>query len=467
MGQPLDVTPAYAQPARGGSSGRPPLIDPARLLLRAAGWLKLYVLVCLLPMGVSLLGPVPGGRGFWTEFGVGLGMVGFGMLAAQCLTTARFPWVAPRVGADAELIFHRRAGILAFLVVMAHPAVLVVTDPAYLSYFDPRVNFLRAVFLSAAVVGLVLLVALPLWRLSFGLGYEWWRLTHGAITVGVLLVAVAHAVQVGHYTNRFWKQVFWAGLGGAGMLLVAHTRVVKPLLVSRRPYRVAGVRPGRGSVYSLVLEPDGHDGLRFRAGQYAWVTVGDTPFALQQHPFTVASSDARPDRIEFAVKELGDFTGAVKDIRPGTRAFLEGPYGAFTLDPDPAVGGFFVAGGVGVTPFLSMLLTARDRGDRRPFVLVYANDTWDGVAFREELDDLRAALNLKVVHVLRDPSDGWEGETGYVTAEVLGRHLPPWAVNRFHYYLCGPGPLMDAAEKALAGRGVPPWKRASERFQIV
>lgn len=461
MGSPVDVLPERERPV----SVTP--LDPARLLLRAAWWLKLYALLCLLPLGVSLAGPPPGGRGFWVEFGVGLGMVGFGMLVAQCLTTARFPRVAPGVGSDAELIFHRRAGILAFLVVMAHPAVLILTDPRHLAYFDPRANALRAVFLSMAVVGLVLLVALPLWRLSFGLGYEWWRLTHGALTVGVLLVAVAHAIQVGHYTNRFWKQVFWAGFGGAGMLLVLHTRVAKPLLVARRPYRVAGVRAERGDVYSLALEPDGHGGLDFRAGQYAWVTVGDTPFVLQQHPFTVASSDARPDRVEFAVKELGDFTASVKDIPAGTLAFVEGPYGAFTLDPNPAVGGFFVAGGVGVTPFLSMLRSARDRGDRRPFVLVYANDTWDRVAFREELDELRAILDLTVIHVLRNPPDGWAGDVGYVTREAIKRHLPGWAVNRFHYYLCGPEPLMDAAEAALAGLGVPPWRRASERFQIV
>lgn len=468
MGDSVDVVPAERRSAGAAPGGpRPPTIDPMRLLLRAARWLAVYVGLCLLPVGVSLLGPPPGGRGFWVEFGAGLGMVGFGMLAVQCLTTARFPWVAPGVGADAELIFHRRAGILAFLVVMAHPAVLILTDPKYLAYFDPRVNTLRAVFLSMAVVGLVLLVALPLWRLSLGLGYEWWRLTHGAVTAGVLLVAVAHAIQVGHYTNRFWKQAFWAAFGGAGMLLVAHTRVVKPVLVARRPYRVAGVRPERGDVSALALEPDGHAGLAFTPGQYCWVTLGDSPFVLQQHPFTVASSAARPSRIEFAVKNLGDFTGSVKDTPAGTRAYVEGPYGGFTLDPDPAVGGFFVAGGIGVTPFLSMLRTARDHGDRRPFVLVYANPAWDGVAFREELDGLRAALNLTVVHVLETPPDGWAGETGLVTTDLIARHLPGWAVNRYHYYACGPGPLMDAAAAAFAALGVPPWRWASERFQIV
>jgi predicted ferric reductase len=470
MGGPGSEIAADGRP-RGDEAAAPPspgpALDPAGLLGRAAVWFGLYLLVCLVPLAVLASGCLPPGRGFWTEFGTALGMVGFGMLVAQCLTTARFRWVAPGVGSDAELIFHRRTGILAFLLVMAHPAVLIAANPAYLDYFNPGVNFLRAVFLIAATLGLVCLVVLPLWRLSFGMGYEWWRLTHGAVTAGVLLVGVAHAIQVGHYTNAFWKQALWAGFGGAGVLLVAHSRLVKPLLVARRPYRVAEVRDERGAVYTLVLEPDGHGGLRFTAGQYCWITLGDTPFTLQQHPFTVASSDARPGRVEFAIKEFGDFTGSVKNIPPGTRAFVEGPYGAFTLDPDPGVGGFFVAGGIGITPFLSMLRSCRDRGDGRRLVLIYANNTWDEVAFREELEGLRTALNLTVVHVLRDPPDGWAGETGYVDRELIGRYLPGWAVNRFHCYACGPEPLMDAAAEAFAALGVPPWRQASERFQVV
>jgi predicted ferric reductase len=445
--------------------GPPPRLDLR--LLRAGIWLGLYGVLCLLPLVVGLAGPTLPGRAFWIEFGSALGMVGFGMLAVQCLTTARFRWVAPGYGSDAELLFHRRAGILAFFFVMAHPIVLIAADVRYLEYFDPTVNFLRAVFLSAAVVGLVLLVVLPLWRLNFGLNYEWWRLTHAGLTVGVLIVAIAHAIQVAHYTNTLWKQAFWVLLGGGGIALVAHTRLGKPFLSRRRPYRVVGVRDERGAVYSLILEPDGHPGLRFRAGQYVWITVGDTPFRLQQHPFTISSSDARPERIELGIKELGDFTATIKDIAPGTRAFLEGPYGAFTLDKNPAVGGFFIAGGIGVTPFISMIRSCRDRGDRRRLVLIYANNNWDEVAFREELDELQKELNLTVVHVLRDPPDGWIGESGYVTHEVIARNLPPKDVRSFFYYMCGPEPLMDMAEAALRDLGVRPWRRSSERFQIV
>ena len=83
-----------------------------------------------------------------------------------------------------------------------------------------------------------------------------------------------------------------------------------------------------------------------------------------------------------------------------------------------------IAGGVGIAGLISMLRTMADRKDGRPAVLFYANGEWDGVTFRAELEHLKDRLNLAVVHVLERPPEAWTGETGYVTAEVLARHLP-------------------------------------------
>jgi ferredoxin-NADP reductase len=99
-------------------------------------------------------------------------------------------------------------------------------------------------------------------------------------------------------------------------------------------------------------------------------------------------------------------------------------------------------------------------------VLVYANVEWDGVAFREELEQLEARLDLTVVHVLERPPEHWTGETGYVGPETLQRHLPP-GYRRFQYFICGPDPMMDAAEAALVGLGVPPERVHTERFDMV
>jgi ferredoxin-NADP reductase len=138
----------------------------------------------------------------------------------------------------------------------------------------------------------------------------------------------------------------------------------------------------------------------------------------------------------------------------------------FSPDHDEGPGFGLVAGGVGIAGLISMLRTMADRRDVRPVALFYANRDWDGMAFREEVGALQDRLDLAVVHVLEQPPADWAGETGRLTAEVLERHLPP-GFRRFQFFICGPDPMIDAAEAALVRLGVPGERVHTERFDMV
>lgn len=429
-------------------------------------WGCLYLAIALAPLGLVLVGVVPAGRGFLLEFGVGLGIVGFSLLALQFVTTGRFHQAGSHFGTDMILLFHRQMGLAAFAFVVAHPLVLFVARPEYLEYLDIRVNAMRTIALVAATIAVTLLVATSLWRERFGLNYEWWRFVHAGLSVLVLLVGLVHALQVGHYVASLWKQALWVILTAVPLLLLAHVRLVRPWLAGRRPYRVAEVRKERGDSCTLVLDPEDHAGAKFSAGQYYWITVGPTAFSLQQHPYSTSSSAQASGRVEFTIKALGDFSTSVRDLPPGERAYLEGPFGTFTLEAQPLDGAVFIMGGIGITPAMSMLRGCRDRGDRRPMLLIYANTDWEGVAFREELEELRQELNLTVVHVLEEAPEGWQGETGLLTPELLDRHLPTDGRD-YHYFVCGPLKMSEIVERALSARGVPIWNRSVELFQMV
>jgi predicted ferric reductase len=123
---------------------------------------------------------------------------------------------------------------------------------------------------------------------------------------------------------------------------------------------------------------------------------------------------------------------------------------------------------VGITPIMSMLRTLADRGDQRPLLLIYANLDWDNIIFREELEILKEQLKLSLVYVLAKPSDGWSGETGYVTQAMLDRYLPKEKErDTIEVFVCGPPPMMDAVELALTRIGVPFGDYHSERFNLV
>jgi predicted ferric reductase len=220
-------------------------------------------------------------------------------------------------------------------------------------------------------------------------------------------------------------------------------------------------------VWTLALRPESAAPLRFAPGQFAWLTLRSSPFAMREHPFSIASSAERGDRVEVSIKAIGDFTSTIKDVKVGETAWIDAPYGTFSIDDQPDAHGYaFVAGGIGVAPIMSTLRTLADRGDRRPLVLFYGNRVWDRVAFREELEGLYARLNLKVVHVLLEPPADWPGERGFISEDVLMRHLPPER-HLFHCFLCGPTPMTTSVEHSLAALGIPAAQVHSEIFDWV
>jgi predicted ferric reductase len=434
-------------------------------LPQALFWILGFLVLAMLPAAVGMTGELPPGRGFWIELGSLLGFLGLGVLSLQCVTTGRFRWFAAGFGFDNLLLFHKQMGVFALVLVLAHPAILIAADPVFLEYFDPRVKFFRAVALAFVTAASLVLIATSLWRVTLRLSYERWRLLHGFLSLAVLFLGLGHVLMVDHYGEPLWKKGAWILMVGPAMYLVVHSRVVRPWLMRRHPYRIVEGRPQRNDSWTLVIEPEGHEGLRFRAGQFLWITVGDSPYSMQQHPFSIASSPT-DRRIELTVKNLGDFTGWVKNLKPGTRAWLEGPYGCFHRSPTESEGAVLIAGGVGVTPIMSMLRDARDRGDRSPLILFDGNTAWEDVMFREEIAEMAEQMNLKVVHVLTEPPDHWEGETGYIDEELLDRHLPQDR-EKYEYFICGPGPLLDLIEPILRKMKVPARAIHTERFDMV
>ncbi len=426
-------------------------------------WLFIYFLLALLPLIIAVLGKIPEYRSFAVEAGAALGFIGLGMLGLQFLFSGRIRWVAPSYGMDNILQYHRETGILSFLFVMAHPLTLIVVEPDFLAYFNPAENLPRAMALIFVSVALIVLTASSLWRLTFGLSYEMWRLVHGVLSLSVIFIGVVHSLQVSHYLNALWQQLAIVIIMGAYGYLVIHTRIIRPWRISKKPYVVEEVIAERDDCWTLKLQPLGHPGMRYKAGQFAWITLGDTPFSMQQHPFSLASA-AHDSTILLTAQNSGDFTSTWKDVKPGSRAFLEGPFGSFY--PEAGKNLFMVMGGIGITPAMSMLRTLRKENDSRQAVLVYANPDWEAITFREELEELNKEINLKLVHVLEEAPEGWQGETGRIDLDLLKRHMPENSED-YAFYLCGPKPMQDAAELALRDLGVD-WRWLySERFQII
>ncbi len=436
-------------------------------LLSVVFWLGAYLVVVTAPLFALLAGPVPPPGGFWWDFSMGLGFAALAMMGVQFILTARFRRATMPFGIDIIYYFHRFLAIFALVIAASHYLIIRIDNPAALGAANP-VNAPAHMSAGRAAIALFLFLVLSsLTRRRLGVDYDLWRWTHALVATIAFVFALWHVVATGYYIGTDWKQALWTGYGLFWIALIGHVRIIKPWRMLRSPYRVAEVRRERGDAYTLILEPEGHAGMRFQPGQFAWLTLGGSSFALKEHPFSMASSAARAGTIEFGIKAVGDFTRSAMNVPPGQKAFLDGPYGAFSTDRHPRAPGYvFVAGGVGVAPIMCMLRTLADRGDRRPLVLFYGNRRWERVLYREELEALAASLDLRVIHILGEPPEDWRGERGLLTPAILERHLPA-SRGGLHCFICGPTAMTQVTEKWLAALGIQRARIHSELFEWV
>ena len=461
--------------ARKGTRSRPSSpwhnrFKAAKRTAQGAFLILAYLTVAIAPLVLAWSGMEPG-RGFLIDFSVALGFVGLSLMGLQFVVAARSRTVAAPFGMDVLMQYHRQIAYTSLLFILAHPALLFVADTRYLALLDVTSAPLRAKMAVISTVALLVMVALSVWRKGLRIGYELWQWTHAVLAFVVMAAALAHVLLVGYYVNEPLEVALWLWMTVVFFGLVLWVRVVRPLELRSKAWRIEDVIPERGNICTVVLKPsrlraNKSEGLRFEPGQFAWITIDGSPFAITRHPFSISSSAEKTGRVALSIKAAGDFTQDVGHLEPGATAYLDGPHGAFTIDRHDGPGFVLIGAGVGITPLMSILRTMADRRDLRPCYLFFGNREWEGVAFREEIEEIKGRLNLEVVHVLSRPPEGWEGEKGRIGAEVLARHLPE-RYRSLQYFICGPDPLMDAAEDALVHLGVPKRRVHSERFVMV
>ncbi len=436
------------------------------MYLQGFFWIAVYLTLVLTPLFALFVGPTPAGEGFLWDFSLALGFASLTMMAVMFLLTARFRSATAPFGIDIIYYFHRQSSVVALLFVIAHPVLLFTAAPDMLLMLWPPYTPWHLAAGIGSFLAMIALMVTSLRRKQLGIEYDNWRLGHVLLAVIAVVLGAAHIVGVGHYVDVGWKGVLWGLIGASCIAAFAYVRLYSPARQLRHPYRVKELIEERGDAWTVVLSPEGHDGFKFEAGQFAWLTLWSSPYALKEHPFSFSSSAERKD-LSFTIKTLGDFTNRIPEVRPGELAYLDAPYGAFSIDRHPkAKGYFFVAGGIGIAPVMSMLRTLADRGDTRPLHLIFGYSSWDRFTFREELEELTQKLNLVFVPVLGEPHEGWKGETGMLTPELLERYLPEERTERV-CFICGPVPMIESVERSLSAAGVSLSHIHSELFDLV
>lgn len=436
--------------------------------MRPVALIGLYVSIVLLPLLLAWFGARPP-RSFINELATGAGLLAFAIILVEFVLSGRFRGISGRVGMDVTMLYHQLLARTALILALVHP-FLYRGDFDYQRPWDPTRQLTLTNNFDALATGLVawvlllVFVAISIARDQLPYRYETWRLMHGAGAVLIAGFGLHHTMNAGRYSQDPILAGVWLTLFGVAIASLVYVYLVEPLLQRNQAWRVASVKPLALKTWELTLEPENHTGLKFVAGQFAWINVGNSSFSLHENPFSISSAPGDGSAIQFVIKELGDFTGTVGRIEPGTKAHIDGPHGNLTISGRGEPGIALIAGGVGIAPLLGILGQLKIDKDSRPSVLVYANRVEEQIVYRDELETLARDHGTELVQVLSEPPQGWSGPVGWVDSKLLRDIFGSQERKRWLYVLCGPVAMMEAVERGLLDIGVPHHNIVSERF---
>ncbi|MEO1206531.1 MAG: ferredoxin reductase family protein [Pseudomonadota bacterium] len=409
-------------------------------------------------------------RPFWDELASGAGMLAFAIILTEFVLSGRFRTVSRKIGMDITMRFHQLLARTALVLAVLHPFLYQSPFNRVQPWDTTRQFAITSDFtnLATGIAAWILLgafVLLSIGRDRIHYTYETWRLAHG---LGALLIAALllhHTLEAGRYSQDPALAAVWIILFAIALFTLIWVYAIKPSSQRGEPWTVQSVERQGLKTWQVTLSPDGHKGLDYEAGQFAWLNTNDTPFTLNEHPFSISSAPASGPNLEFIIKELGDHTAKTGQIKPGTRAFVDGPHGHLVITDrnEPGIG--LIAGGVGIAPLIGIMRQLKLEEDTCPQILLYGNRSAEQIACNTELEDFAQAENRDVIHVLSEPPEKWTGETGIMDADCIARVFNKPDMKQWVYVLCGPAPMMETAEDTLISLGVPANQILSERFQ--
>ena len=406
-----------------------------------------------------------------TSLGRLTGLVAADLLLLQVLLMARVPLIERSYGQDELARRHRLVGFWSFNLLIAH-VVLITVGYALGEHTDV---FHEAWTLTTTYAGMLLAVAgtLALTMVTVTsvrvarrrLRYESWHLLHLYAYLGVALT-VPHEIWTGadFATSGLARVYWWSSYAlAAGTVLVY--RVGMPLWRTvRHGITVTAVHRESDDVVTVRMGGRGLNRLPVLAGQFFVFRFLDGPGWSRGNPFSLSAAP-RHDRIQITAKDLGDGSGRLALLRPGTRVLIEGPYGRMTGGERTQARVAMLACGIGITPMRALL----EDLDYLPgeAVLIYRARNERDLVFRAELDQLAAergiAVHYLVGHRLRGRTS-WLPEDLSHLSDVQALHRMVPGLQDHDVFVCGPDPWMDTVCAAALAAGLPSTQLHQERF---
>lgn len=363
-------------------------------------------------------------------------------------------------GLDKVYKIHKKVSEIGAVFILLHPLMLALNSiDIGFGYFLPthKLMTINLGIYSFWVFAFAIVITLSVRRIK--LPYHIWKQTHRFLNLAMIL-ALLHIVTVESDISSFPPLGVWiymlTGLGVAsGLYMTFFYKHFGPSF----KYRIVKIKRNN-DVYDIYLEPTKNK-LNHKIAQYVYVTYISELLSKESHPFCITSLP-EDNFLRLSIKELGDYTAKIKNLKVGDLAIIYGPYGRLAekfgrSDMDSV----FIAGGIGIAPFLSMFKSARKMNNGRFVNLFYCTKYKNEATFEDELKNIaKDSILLNYCNQCSREKDG-----GHLSAKQIRSCVRN--VTKTNVYICGPSKMMNEMEKSLINEGFLKENIILEDFEMI
>ncbi|MBX4197740.1 ferric reductase-like transmembrane domain-containing protein [Candidatus Parcubacteria bacterium] len=440
-----------------------------KVIQRERGKILFLIIFLFIPLGIWLGGE---GQQFLftnlytslTTIGKIAGIIGVGFFAGNMFLSGRYK-VLDRLfhGLDRVYLFHRQTGIRAFVLLTIHLLALTFRNLAF--SFQAVIDFTTSFSNIPVLIGrvgyygfLVLIIITLFVRMK----YERLKRLHQFMGVflffgGLHVYLIPSDVSVNMYLR-------WYILGIVALALISYSwRVLlRRWIIQRTIADVIAVNKLGDTVIEVVMKPQ-KEKVNFIPGQFIFVKFKQPGFPYEDHPFSLTASTEEPT-LRISAKALGDFTKKLPELKPGAEAHIQGPFGGFSFLKSENKKQIWIAGGIGITPFMSMARSLRDRVEKDPTLKEY---------------DITLFYSVK-----NEPEHIYAKELEEISQKLPNFHFIPWVTDRDGFinaarvhqkikvtdetiFICGPKPMLNALRDQFQILGISRSRIHFELFKLL
>ncbi len=385
------------------------------------------------------------------------GLVAFLFLATLVILGDFGRLVDKVIGLDSIIKFQKRLALTTLFFVLSHPIFFILSDSYMANYLLPDFSYLP---LALGTLSLYMFLIVGTCSILYKrISYNVWQGIH-ILTYVLFLSSLYHGFEIGTESKYYFMQILYGILFILFIIGVIYRTNIKLKQRFRGNFQIKKLIWETKDTYSLILENKNKIKTNFKAGQFCFLRInGHKLYA--RHPFTISS--APHSDLRFTIKLNGKFTNIASELKKGDEIILEGPFGIFT-NKTKYKNLLFIAGGVGITPFMSLTLDIEKNKNKfnQNVNLIYCTRTKEDIIFRKEFDKINHSW-FKKTYILSNEKTKLKGvHHGRINLDILKENLSNFENTMI--YLCGPEPLKDAVKRDLETLGFPKKQIKSEDF---